>query len=435
MGGGGRINTSVEGASIYSKGAASSMASTVCAPMRGCGGVAVSAGRRRNGRGRMSCVQVLERRRKRKRRSSGRLSLNPVRICAAEAVGLTSSFQTPSPVEYEIDRFGKKRVALRREGWQFASTTTIKNANGRVRYHYLSAGVDDDSSSSSDETKKKPSLILLHGFGASAYHFRYNIPELAKHFRVYAPCMLGFGWSDKLVTEYVSGEVWSQQLKHFMTEVVREPAVIVGNSMGGFASLKTAVDHSSQCRGLVLLNAAGVLKAELDDKSDERKKEESTETQSIFDVAFEQVSAIFRRLALGVAFQYTKQPSRVEQVLKQVYYKHQNVDDDLIESILLPAKDPNAEKVFCKVVDRTLTSKGTMDDYLLQLRVPTMLLWGSKDPWIVPRKADLIMDVLDRCESIPLFKRVDLLAGHCPHDDVPDDFNDALIQFVNEICP
>lgn len=52
----------------------------------------------------------------------------------------------------------------------------------------------------------KPALLLIHGFGASAYHWRFNVPELAKDYHVFAFDMLGFGLSSKPVQEY-SAEV------------------------------------------------------------------------------------------------------------------------------------------------------------------------------------------------------------------------------------
>ncbi|KAF4355621.1 hypothetical protein F8388_013038, partial [Cannabis sativa] len=45
-------------------------------------------------------------------------------------------------------------------------------------------------------------VVLIHGFGASAYHWRYYIPELAKKHKVYAIDLLGFGWSEKAIIEY-----------------------------------------------------------------------------------------------------------------------------------------------------------------------------------------------------------------------------------------
>ena len=80
----------------------------------------------------------------------------------------------------------------------------------------------------------------MHGFGASAYHWRYNIPELAKKHRVFAVDLLGFGWSDKALVDY-SSNIWSEQLGDFIKEVVNDGKVIIaGNSLGGYNSLATA---------------------------------------------------------------------------------------------------------------------------------------------------------------------------------------------------
>ena len=53
--------------------------------------------------------------------------------------------------------------------------------------------------------------------------------------------------------------------------------------------------------------------------------------------------------------------------------------------------------------------------------------WGAKDPWIVPKKADYIIGVKPDAE------RIDLVSGHCPHDDTPDEVNTELIKWVNKI--
>lgn len=53
--------------------------------------------------------------------------------------------------------------------------------------------------------------------------------------------------------------------------------------------------------------------------------------------------------------------------------------------------------------------------------------WGQEDPWIVPRKADLIQ------AAKPSVERINLVSGHCPHDDTPEEFNEALIQWVKKL--
>ena len=85
-----------------------------------------------------------------------------------------------------------------------------------------------------------PPIVLVHGFGASAYHWRYNIIELAKKHRVFAVDLLGFGWSDKALVDY-SQTIWSDQIAAFIKEVVDDgPVVLAGNSLGGYNSLATA---------------------------------------------------------------------------------------------------------------------------------------------------------------------------------------------------
>lgn len=65
-----------------------------------------------------------------------------------------------------------------------------------------------------------PPVVLIHGYGASAYHWRYQIPALSQTNRVYAVDLLGFGWSDKALVDYSSGNLWANQLGDFIKEVV-----------------------------------------------------------------------------------------------------------------------------------------------------------------------------------------------------------------------
>lgn len=70
------------------------------------------------------------------------------------------------------------------------------------------------------------SLIFLT---STLFHLcRYNIPELAKTYKVYAVDLLGFGWSEKATIEY-DAMVWRDQVVDFLKEIVKEPAVLVGN--------------------------------------------------------------------------------------------------------------------------------------------------------------------------------------------------------------
>ena len=58
-------------------------------------------------------------------------------------------------------------------------------------------------------------------------------------------------------TAYEPSPQDSTSLTHTHAQVIGEPAVVAGNSLGGYASLATAVRYPEVVKGVVLLNAAG----------------------------------------------------------------------------------------------------------------------------------------------------------------------------------
>ncbi|KAK9836212.1 hypothetical protein WJX84_000739 [Apatococcus fuscideae] len=148
----------------------------------------------------------------------------------------------PGQVEavFERDAHNHLRLQYRDAGWNFWEWQ-------HHTIHYIQAGPID-----------KPPIVLVHGFGASAYHWRYNIPDLARKYRVYAVDLLGFGWSEKACVSYEGYAIWQEQLSDFIAlKAGGQPVVLVGNSLGGYNSLATAARYPRLVRGVVLVNAAG----------------------------------------------------------------------------------------------------------------------------------------------------------------------------------
>uniref|UniRef100_A0A2P2KRM9 Uncharacterized protein MANES_02G095700 n=3 Tax=Rhizophora mucronata TaxID=61149 RepID=A0A2P2KRM9_RHIMU len=266
-------------------------------------------------------------------------------------------------------------------------------------------------------------IVLIHGFGASAFHWRYNIPELAKRYKVYALDLLGFGWSEKAIIEY-DATVWRDQVVDFLKEIVKEPAVLVGNSLGGFTALVAAVGSQKQVVGVALLNSAG----QFGNPNGEINRSEDSTLQKFI---LKPLKEIFQRVVLGFLFWQAKQPARIESVLKSVYINTSNVDDYLVESIMRPAADPNAGEVYYRLMTRFMLNQSTytLDSVLSKLTCPLLLLWGDLDPWVGPTKANRIKEIYSNTTLM------NLQAGHCPHDEVPELVNRALLEWMSNIEP
>lgn len=81
----------------------------------------------------------------------------------------------------------------------------------------------------------------------------------------------------------------------------------------------------------------------------------------------------------------------------------------------------------CRLMTRFMSNqrKYTLDSVLSQLSCPLLLVWGDLDPWVGPAKALRIK------EFYPNTSIVNLQAGHCPHDEVPELVNKALLEWLS----
>jgi len=262
---------------------------------------------------------------------------------------------------------------------------------------------------------QRPPLLLIHGFGASTDHWRKNVAGLSDDFEVWAIDLLGFGRSAKPDWQY-SGDLWRDQLHDFITQVIGRSVVLAGNSLGGYAALCVAAQRPQAAAGLVLLNSAGPF-TDLQD---------TTKPDPVREVLGKVVQTLFRQdWASFLLFQYVRQKTTIRQTLEKVYLDQNAVTQQLVEDIYRPSCDPGAPKVFASVFR---TPQGEKVDVLLgQLSSPLLMLWGEADPWIDARERGAKFR-----QYHPQLTEYYLRAGHCPHDEVPDQVNELMRAWVLE---
>jgi pimeloyl-ACP methyl ester carboxylesterase len=99
-----------------------------------------------------------------------------------------------------------------------------------------------------------PPLLLLHGLGGSCRWWGHNLDGLAKHFRVYAPDLPGFGLSHS--RQFFNLHSAADELVRWMQQIGLRRAHIVGHSMGGFVAIDLAARYPAFVDRLVLVSAA-----------------------------------------------------------------------------------------------------------------------------------------------------------------------------------
>lgn len=100
-----------------------------------------------------------------------------------------------------------------------------------------------------------PLLVGVHGLGGAAWNWAALAPLLTDRFRLIAPDLAGHGLTPSAGRRTTVGAN-RRLLDRWLRDVVGEPAVLLGNSMGGAISLLEGATAPDLVRGLVLIDPA-----------------------------------------------------------------------------------------------------------------------------------------------------------------------------------
>ncbi|KAG2483999.1 hypothetical protein HYH03_017166 [Edaphochlamys debaryana] len=268
-----------------------------------------------------------------------------------------------------------------------------------------------------------PAVLLVHGFGGNADHWRKNTPELGQRHRAYAIDLLGYGYSDKPDPKSApqntiySFDNWGQQLVDFIAEEVRAPTAIICNSVGGLAGLQASILAPSQVTGVQCLDISL--------RGLHVRRQPAWQRPLV--AAFQR---FLRETDAGKAFFANVATERtVGNILRQAYGRKEAVTEELVGAILRPGLQPGAVDVF---LDFISYSGGPLpEDLMAATSRPVSLLWGEADPWEdLAKGRELFAELPSVVEFVPLPG-----IGHCPQDEAPEVVNPLIERFVAACAP
>jgi len=234
-------------------------------------------------------------------------------------------------------------------------------------------------------------LLLLHGFDSSLFEFRRLLPLLEKKRQVYAVDLCGFGFCDrtspclqnKKPTDRVDPDNIKQHLQAFCQQVIRQPVVLVGASMGGGVAIDLVVSHPELIDRLVLIDAVGFASGPAIGK--------------FMFPPLDRWATNFLRNA-GVR----------RKISENAYYDKSFVTPDAELCASLHLLMPNWQESLI-----AFTKSGGynfLSQRVAQIMVPTLVLWGRQDKILGVKDAVRFQKVLPESQLVWIEQ-----CGHVPH--------------------
>jgi pimeloyl-ACP methyl ester carboxylesterase len=259
-----------------------------------------------------------------------------------------------------------------------------------------------------------PVLVLLHGMAGSCEAWKRVVPSLARDFTLVVPDLLGHGESAKPLAEYsISGH--ANVLRDLLAALGHERATLVGQSFGGGVAMQFAYQYPEQCERLVLVSSGGL------------GREVSPLLRALSVPGVEQVFPLFCSPPLRDAGR------RVLGWLGALGLHPAPAVEETWRSYASLAEG-DARRAFFRtlqsVIDTGGQSVSATDRLYLAAHVPTLILWGDRDP-IIPVSHALATHAAIPDSRLEIFDGV----GHFPHCEAPERFVEALVGFIRSSAP
>ena len=230
-----------------------------------------------------------------------------------------------------------------------------------VRVFYREAGAAD-----------APVLLLLHGYPTSSHQFRELIPLLAGHFRVIAPDLPGFGFTQvPAAREYVySFDNLALTLGAFVDTLGLEQYAMYIFDYGAPTGLRLALAHPERVTGLVSQNGNAYLEG-LGDAWAPIRRYWAEPTAEHRQVVHDNVLNLE-----GTRYQYEEGVPHPELIAPESY----TLDALLMER---PGNKDIQLDLFYDYRNN-LTLYPAFQQFFRDTRLPTLVIWGKGDPFFIP---------------------------------------------------
>jgi pimeloyl-ACP methyl ester carboxylesterase len=215
-------------------------------------------------------------------------------------------------------------------------------------------------------------ILILHGWPQHWYEWRHQIPTLAQHYRVIAPDLRGFGWSDAPADGYDMENMGTDVL-NLLDALNLEKVRLVGHDWGGWIGFLIAIRAPERFRRFVAMNIP-------------------TPYASLDPLVFAGIWRFWYMAAIAtprLGEHLVRNTDFVERVLRRAVKRPDTFTDEEIREFTEPLREPDRARATVQLYRTFLTREfgpvaaGRYNKK--RLTVPTRLLFGEDD-FAIPKR-------------------------------------------------
>ncbi|MEY2986766.1 MAG: hypothetical protein RJB13_287 [Pseudomonadota bacterium] len=268
-----------------------------------------------------------------------------------------------------------------REGLSSAGLKPQVSDNSFGQLHYYDSQPDSDN----------PPVILLHGIGSSGQCFSMLALMLLNKRRVIMPDLFHFSGFSKPNNPVMSVGQHTLAIAEFIKTISPQPADIVGLSLGGWIAMKLAAEHPDLVSSLTLLNPGGL----------------KYRAHSLRDTLLYLSWSKFHSIYPGImsVYPYSGLPI-VSPVLKRGLYRV--LKSDGVRDFIKTVKSPDF-----------------VDEQLVRIQCPTLLMWGVQDKLLSTETPLAIIKAVPNCHAYWVRE-----AAHILCLEAPVNVYECLVRFL-----
>jgi pimeloyl-ACP methyl ester carboxylesterase len=252
-----------------------------------------------------------------------------------------------------------------------------------------------------------PPLVLIHGLIASSFSWRFNLNALAPHATLFAVDLLGMGYSDRSPTLDCRLPAAATRMLRFLDDQNLESVDVLGTSHGGGLAMVLAAMAEGHVRRLILVapvnpwSRHGRLLAPL-----LARIPGGTRLHPLL-------------MRLGPLHRF---------FLRRQYADSRRISPGTLEGYVAALKIPGTLDYARRILHGWRGDLRELERVLPRIaHIPTLLLWGSRDRVVSPASAHQLLQNFARGELVMLEG-----VGHVPYEEVPQEFNRAVVGFLTK---